>query len=253
MGRPRIVERRLKEILKGRVLRWSEIFDEYKKMTGGTEPYQQMHHGLRRLKEKGEVIEIDRYYCLTIDLLTGDLLPEILNKVKRRWTLYATSLLASDCWRLYKIVNTYTLRELQQYVRDLEESSEWSAFILANPTADTDKEHIRGVLRRCQEIKAIVNWLLRLGLFSFELEKARRLAGRLKEGWDELEKLTLESIERLKSKGDERERERALERIRDTIRSYDDWRRKQHTPEEVRMAKRYLEMLKRMEEALRGR
>lgn len=82
MPRPKVVEKRLKEILQGRLLRFTDILYEYQRRYNlNTPPFNAVSYGLKELQRKGEVVQIIDQFCLTSDL-AGSLHNEALARIK---------------------------------------------------------------------------------------------------------------------------------------------------------------------------
>jgi len=237
MVRPIIVDERIKEILSGRLLRYTDIFNEYKRQYN-VEPYRQIHVGLKRLQEQGEIFEIAGYYGLVMDFISGIINPNNINKAlkkaekwrKRRWR-YDDAFSKSTLSRLYKVLNTYSEQQLQYFLKSLDDMITWvqdSSLLAQIPLQDEfDINYTR--------------------LFAFEYEKLKALIPRLKGGFEEYTAITMEGIARLSPK----QRKKALARIEDTIKAYPKWIQKQHSREDLELAEKYLQLLKKMEERLK--
>jgi len=257
MPRPKIVADRIQQILTGRLMRYVDILNEYQRRYHLTNPpFKPIADNLKRMKEKGEIIEIAGYYGLLSDILTGQIskaeIDKALKKAEERRKVVERAEKARrqmEDYKFHMFINTASVKKIKYALQLLEEGipklRERASLII--PWAEEeDRERIVNELRLLKRQKEKLEELLREGLFAFEFKKVKSIFLPKFGNFEKFESATMQSISRLSPK----QRKKALTRIEDVIASYPLWTQKKHSKEDKMLAERYLQLLERMKARL---
>lgn len=260
MGRKNITSERIVKILDGKILRFTDILDEYKRLYHKT-AFKQIADNLKILEKQGIVSQIVGHYCLTDDLGTGKFKQKYIQLARERdLKLHEIrdkfgKIANEDMDRRFKQLiaeNDHT--RIRKMVGALEQTNEalTLALVVESPYSEFDRDRIRHLIAKQKEQIAILNQQLEKGVFVCELEKSKHW---IEQGYsfDRIEQATLKGLDGVTQQNSLEQIEKTVLHLEEQTKTGEEWLSKHNkNNNDYDLARKLYDLTTKLQTRLKG-